>query len=361
MELFLIVALVWGGMKALDKGAETAAARGREAVRRYRSERPVPVPGQFGTRVGRKLGEGAHRSVETGRGFLAGVKAGWPEGKQAAYQWRDRRNEAAATEARRESAAVEQRWQEVFDSKCVECGAEPKKPCSDDCMVGAAWSTSALAERNLRRDREADRLTALAEPLLDEAEKADPETLSPRVRDELEARRYRRKASTASTTPADPWEQAVPVQSDTEDTTEETDVSTSTDTAPQSNADQSGEVTSYPQLIATLEQIEADAVDDLEDAQADKARAEADGKKVEAIVASLARLKLDQGSIGEVARLAEAAQARAKAATDRQAAAEQRVATAQSARETIKRGYEALYEASQAAPAVPEREFVAAG
>lgn len=412
MELFLLVALMWGGVKALDKGWAVAGQRGRAAARDYTASRPVK-PGKFGQQVGRNLGKGFHQSVETGRGFWAGVKAGWPEGKQAAYDWRDKRKES-------------------------------------------------LGQRD--RDAEIARLDALAEPLLDEAEKADPETLSPRVRDEL-AKRRAGKATESAAEPIDrsnygdpdddPWERAVPVRSESDDspkpihisddglkglcgeslidrgrrkkplckdcsrlggglgtfrfgresrpsdevehisddelsglcgaslidsnppdepicqgctrlahpdaTTEETDMSAPTQTDQSRTGDTSGEITSYPQLLAALDRIQTDATDDLEDANADKSRAEADAKEVEGMVASLTQLKLDNGSIGAVHELADAANSRKQAAEQRATAAEQRATQAQNARQTIERNYSQLYEAAQSAPAVPEREFTATG
>ena len=121
--------------------------------------------------------------------------------------------------------------------------------------------------------------------------------------------------------------------------------------------DQSGEVTNYAQLVQRLQQIEQTATDDLEDAKADADRAETDLREVEGMVASLQQMKLDQGTVGEVAQLAESGRARAEAAKARQAAAEQRAAQAAQARSTVEQNYRQWYEASQAAPAVPEREF----
>lgn len=386
MELFVVVALVWGGYKALDKGWEVAGDR-RRAARKNTPRRPPAKPGSLGKSFGRGMGRGWHQAAETARGFGAGVKEGWPEGKKAAYDWRDKRNQSRA---------------------------------------------------ETERDRELARLNAAIEKGLDEAETADPETLSPRVRDELEARRSRRASRDTPTDVSGPWARAVHpddnpnwfwgdpdhptdrtpgsrfgwdavlddlrlyvVNDDgrksccgtdgdpdkhapscrftgqhhqelTDDLnagthhfqnpTEKDDTMTRpTADQPTTGTSQSGEVEGYPQLIAALQLIGQAAVDEYDDAEAAHQRAMGDARMVETMTARLSALKLDPGTIASIAQLGETAEAQREAAKARLTAAEQAQTVAASALETVERNYRALYEAAQNAPAVPEREFVAAG
>ncbi len=321
MEILFVIALLWGAGKAVERGVQHAGKRAKAAAAKYAKAHPSK-PGRAGRTLGHHAGATAHGALGLARGFGAGVRAGWPEGRQAARDWHDRRRSRADS---RSQSRPDSRSPVSPDSlgeplAPIPVGDPPADPSE---RTPAAPKPAADEPRTDLRDYDTPADDGGATP-------------TPEDRDMPETAPYG-WTSTGTPNPADR-----PVSGGSRG---------------DGQGDQSGEITNYAQLVQRLQQIEQTATDDLEDAKADADRAETDLREVEGMVASLQQMKLDQGTVGEVAQLADSGRARAEAAKARQAAAEQRAAQAAQARQTVEQNYRQWYEASQAAPAVPEREF----
>lgn len=373
MEWFLLIALMWGGFKALDKGATMAARSAKDAARRYTSAKPAK-PNNAGAKAGRAVATGWFAGVEAARGFGAGWRSGWPEGRQQAYDWRDRRR-AAKADGQPDSqpdngSDPEYKPGQFKPGDPVHWIDDPETlerfpDAQDEGVVDEVNDDGTPWVRMASDPDKREILCGLKPGLLPDP---DPESNHPGDR---WRRAYFRARSRSDGQDPRKWadehmdDRGAYVPETTNDEQEDEDMSEPNSGNSSGNGggggQRSGEVTNYPQLLEALKRIEQDAADDLEDAQADETRAQQDKAEVDGMVASLSRLKLDQGTISAVHEIAEAAQAREEAARNRAKAAEQRNGTARNAHETVKRNYEQYYEAAQSAPAVPEREFAATG
>jgi hypothetical protein len=119
-----------------------------------------------------------------------------------------------------------------------------------------------------------------------------------------------------------------------------------------------GEPLTYDQLVAELTAISRDAAAELEDAQISQRRATEDGRRIEAMVASLAALHLDQETVAEIGALADSAATGRRAAVDRAQAAETHHSQADRILVGLRSRHHALVEAYAATPdAGAERGF----
>jgi ribosomal protein L12E/L44/L45/RPP1/RPP2 len=89
VEIVFVIALVYGAAFAIDEGTKYA---GRAVRQRYRERviqlargGPSGASGALGTRLAAGTATALTVGVLAGRSFAAGAKAGWPEGKQRAY------------------------------------------------------------------------------------------------------------------------------------------------------------------------------------------------------------------------------------------------------------------------------------
>lgn len=122
-----------------------------------------------------------------------------------------------------------------------------------------------------------------------------------------------------------------------------------------------GEVLNLQQLLTELGAIAAGASDDLDDAQADLARAVADSRRVEAMTASLRALDVDQQTLSDVGALADTAILRQSAAQRRADAAEARAAQARLALHGVQSRHQLMAEAYAATPHAAARAFYQGG
>jgi hypothetical protein len=95
MEMIVVIALVWGGAFAIVRGTEYAWHAVKNGYRRRVKawiDRNPAAPAPLGTKLGAGLATAATGTWLVGRGFAAGVKAGWPEGRERGRQWWERRH-----------------------------------------------------------------------------------------------------------------------------------------------------------------------------------------------------------------------------------------------------------------------------
>jgi len=118
MDLLVIICLLWAAAYALKRGAQTASrdlmaayhgrlgalgvqapAKGSKGGRGGRGGRSTPVKAaSAGVKVGAAVATGLTGAALTGRGFVAGVKQGWPEGKQKGQDWWEKRGTGKSPE-----------------------------------------------------------------------------------------------------------------------------------------------------------------------------------------------------------------------------------------------------------------------
>ena len=100
MDVVFALALIWGLAYAIVRGTEAAGRAVKQAYRRRVSNwlsgnRPGPAPA--GVKLGAGLATAVTGAALAARGFAAGVRAGWPEGRQKAHAWWEARNTARQT------------------------------------------------------------------------------------------------------------------------------------------------------------------------------------------------------------------------------------------------------------------------
>lgn len=119
-----------------------------------------------------------------------------------------------------------------------------------------------------------------------------------------------------------------------------------------------GEITNYQQVLTHLKGTAELAAAELEDAQAQLARAQQAASHNEQLMAGLARVNVAPEVASSVAPLSEAAQTDIVAAQTRLAAKEHANTTATAALASFQQSYSNLVEAAAAAPSVPDKEFI---
>jgi hypothetical protein len=289
------------------------------------------------------------------------MRAGWPEGRQRAYDWQERRQQAKAQPATDDSATVH---------------PFPQRRAQDDRPAGTPVAVPS------RRDRMPSRQTVGATALADDWEPEmvpvghmpDDSTLQPGDGARFTILQNNDEWETHATADRDEYErwkaeafrqeQAGEIRNFAIDTgpIDQTPGLASLRSIPGGN-DMSiatatgGEVTTFASLIAELDEITKEAAGDLEDATADAARAQEDSTRVETMRATLASLDLDQDTLAEISALLEDSGARLKAAQDRQAAAESRAAHAQTALAGVKQRHSLMQEAVDATEHPAEKAF----
>lgn len=398
MEIILVIALVVGTVKAAEWGLQQAGKRGKAAASKHwqahkarTAARPAAPVSRAGHAVGRTLGAGLTGAVHGSRGFASGVRAGFPAGKQQAYDWHDRRQAARSsnttpsgatirpfprpggTEPRPSGPTVAPRIRQQVASmpsrQTVGSSALAEDPYSpnDRWIMTANWTDPEAARNPIRYPRAAmvydeddlhSRIVAgeamkatgeisdYAAYRLDPADGWDADLGSPGTR-QVDPADYLEPDSelepTSDTKSPDHLATVTPI------TEGSTDMSITTANR--------GEVDTFDGLIAELKAIESDAVAEQEDAAGDVQRAKEDAARTEALVSSLAALKVDNQSLNEISALGEAAQARLAAAQARAAAAEKQAATASAAAKGVQSRHGAIQDASDAAGGIAERAF----
>lgn len=299
MEGIVLIVLVVAAAHAIERGRAYAWGRTKSATRAkwqsYKAKRPVVARGsRAGVATGRAIGAGAIGAIEGIRGFGAGARIGWSEGKTKAYAWHERRR----------ATVVAPRF------------AEPAAVSATGTDGGYSWSADEPAVATPAG-------TGARLHLVDN----DQPTDAPAVAESLDG-------SGVHTT-------------NSSEGTDEMTIDTAT----------GGDVQTLEQLIAELETIGKEAAAELEDAQGDAQRAREDSARVEAMVASLAQLDLDKDSLNEISALAEDSASRLSAAEARQNAAESRAAHAQQAIDGVRSRHQLMQEAHDATPHAADKRF----
>lgn len=442
MELIVGIALIVGLFKAGEWGFEQAvrfakagAKRGRAAYAAKHPKTAAPV-GRVGQFVGRTTAAGFHGAVAGGRGFGAGMRAGWPEGRQRAYDWQERRQQAKTQPVTEDEATVH---------------PFPQRPAQDDRPAGTpvavpsrrdrmpSWQTlgaTALADdpdrawnvdlhwpdgtvkepfdlahpKGLRvwdeddlaqRTAGFDQLVEMGElsdydvteidPAAERAELAaaadddwqddamrgtpDDSTLQPGDEAVFSVLQNNGEWTTATTSDPDTYEDwktaafrqeaAGEIQNfaidprpagQTEGLASVTSITGGNDMSV--TTVNGTDIQTFEQLLAFLGNVEQESVADMDDATADMERAKADAAGIEAMLASLHQLELDDTSLGEIGALGEDSSARLAAAQARLAACESRAAHAKAARDGVRSRHGAMQEARDSTPnGGAKREF----
>jgi hypothetical protein len=123
-----------------------------------------------------------------------------------------------------------------------------------------------------------------------------------------------------------------------------------------------GEILSYPQLLAELDAIVAEAHAEMEDRQAAKKRAQDDIARIDLMLASLGRLELDRESLAKIQAIAETNDLKMQLANQAADNAEHRHALAAGAKATVVGKHQMLQEAHMAAGRdAAQKQFYQAG
>lgn len=347
MELLILWVMFWGVTKGIEYAAQVGghdakAAAGRQ-WRTYRGGKaPATRSGRVGRAVGRTVSSGWHGAKHGAHGTVSGWRQGWPEGKQIAHD----RHEAKHTTTTPDGATVTP----------IRASTEPagvERPPGMPVIIPS---------RNLVHGS-----SALAGQIFDGPDDSDaPVPADPEITIYHNNGRWERHTTTDPDEMAT-WEAEAARQAEAGQI-KDYDIhrpdgqprGLASVTPIAGGADMSiatatgGEVTTYASLIAELETVEQEAVADLEDAVADAQRAKENAARFEAVHASLASLKLDDKTLGEIASLREASTARLKASEGRQSAAEQTAMTAETARKGVQSRHAAIQEH---ADVMAERDF----
>lgn len=292
---FLVVCAV---VYAVRRGTRTAsravkgAYRGR--VDAWNSRHPA-TPAPFGVKVSKAAATGLSGGMLALRGFTAGWRQGWPEGKQRGREWWDRRTA----------------------SREVHTGNDLPTQLVPHITAGTGTGTG-LEEFPPYRLRP---WTAQ-----EEREDADSSERFANLPDITNTPNINQHAGGT----------AMPMPMVT---------------------NLGGEVHTLQQLVAELTRIIEEAGADLEDAQADRKRAQEDAASIEVTVASLQEMDLDQETLAEVGGLAEPVQQRCAAADQRATAAEAWQAQAQTALQGVQARHQLMAEAHAATPHAAEKRF----
>jgi len=331
MEVLFAIGMLYGVSYAVVRGTEYAGRAVRRAYlerwQRFaaandRSRSPVRASAA-GVKTGAAVATAATAALLAGRGFAAGWRVGWPEGRQRAHdRWAHlATNPPSSGPPRTDATGATSRWAP---------GAEPTPP------IDIATGTGAPALDGATPVPPASGFQPLTEAAAGGtgfAGRPAPDA----VRGASDAP----AAGGASTTP-----------------TRTTD---SGGTAVAIDTTTGGEVLTMDQLLAELGTIINEAAADLEDAQADAQRATEDAQRVELMVASLRSMDLDEQTLTEVGALGDSAAARQAAADQRAAAAESRHAQASAARDGVQARHQVMAEAHAATPHAADKSFYVGG
>lgn len=329
MEVVILIALVFGTSFAIVRGTEHAGRQVRKAYRtrvaRFtnrlgaarQTARGTPAPSPTGIKVGAALATGVLAAGYAGKGFLAGVRAGWPEGRRRAFErW--------GTPAQAAQAADHE--------------ATARAAAADGTPTTPTTPSSAEA--------------AEAAEATDAAAPTDGPSFVERTENGV-GRPHLRVVD--GTTPADAGTGPVAGAAGDDGATHSTG-----GTAMAIDTVTGGEVLTMEQLEAELGTIITEAGADLEDARGDADRAKEDGQRIERMVASLTQLDLDADTLSEVGALADTASARQAAADQRAAAAEARHSQAQTALEGMRSRHQLMREAHASTPHAADKSFYGA-
>jgi ribosomal protein L12E/L44/L45/RPP1/RPP2 len=311
MDILFAIAVVYGLAFALVRGTEHAGRAVRDTYVGHLAGSPRPAtagrpyasgrPASLGAKAGALVATGVTGLVMSGRGFAAGWREGWPEGRRRAYDRWGRSFGPSAEPAPGDGPQVD-------DSPPT---PDPESGDPDfDALDREAWQD---------HRRRMPRLWAVPDS---EPACAGPDTDVP--------------ASGGATTPTEDPEMAI-------------------------HTTTGGEVLTMEQLIAELGTIIDEAAADLEDAQGDAQRAKEDAVRIDTMVASLRSMDLDEQTLSEVGALAEPAEARQHAAEQRAAAAEARHTQATAARDGVQSRHQLMAEAHAATPHAADKQFYTGG
>jgi hypothetical protein len=333
MEAILGIAFIFGTWYAVNRGTEYAVKAFknlyRKKIKAWAAKNPkAPTPA--GVKVGAGLAAALTGSLAVGRGFVAGVKVGWPEGRSRGQAW------ALERAQRRADAAQPEAGTPATASRKAHPGTVVPPAALDDVPVPHAaagtgtgtgtgtsangWSQPVLAGK-----------TARALKSVPAGSRSAPVPATPAA-DAPDVPAASGTTHTTSTT-----------------TTEEGHRMTSTVTG--------GETSTMDALIAELQNIATEATAELEDAQADRQRAIDAERRVELMVASLRAVDVDATTLGEVGAIGEAETLRRQAAEQRAQAAEARLIQAQTAVKGVQARHNLMREAHAVTPDPAKREF----
>jgi hypothetical protein len=397
MEIIIGLALLYGvikgGEKAVGWAIDYARSAGSKQWKSYASKHPHPKTGRVGRAVGRTLSSGLHGAVASGRGFAAGWRAGWPEGKQAVYDWHDRRH-GASPKADASKAKLLQLREAGYDGPIDEhgvavsddrlrgfpTGRETTRPAGTPiavpgrrpAMVGTAalaeqveddpFSPRSLADSHIDVDDQGDGQFHVYAGKEVDPDKAVPFTAKSVGEAEQIARRILAEKGVS-----EGWLTARGTEYDELCVNDSLQVdqpeglaSVTPITGGQGMAIATvtgGETLTFESLIAELKTIAEEATADMEDAQGDAARAKEDQSRVQTMLASLASMDLDEQSLGEISALGEDSNARAAAAEARLKASESRAAHAVAASKGVQERHALMQQAHDETPHAAHNAF----
>jgi hypothetical protein len=372
METVGGIVILWCAYYALTRGTQASwravkgAYRARAAA--WSSRRQPPVPLSSGRKIAAGLATALTGGLLTARGWWAGAKLGWPEGRNRAQEWARRRAErqAAAPQATQPSTPSRTRLHREPGAAAVTLSAAPGEQAERQAAEPQAAQPSTPSRTRLHREPG----PAAGTPSPTSGEQASelvPFPHSPAIAG----------TGTAPTADRDPAEWSRPHVVETGNGTRPAlhavpapSVVPGPGGGSYPDAPATGgathipltegsrmEILNYEHCLAWLKKLMTESATEIDDAHAARARAAQDADQVELAWASLKSVDMDPETLSQVSALAEPFNQRKKAAEDRAAAAEQLHALAEATHRGVQARHNLMAEAHANTPHPADKQF----